>query len=79
MASQVAVEVRDGPDFTLDIEDDGRGYDAAHIFAGNQLCVGLTIMRERAARLQAQLQLHGIPGRGASVRLTLRADHRQPA
>ena len=79
MASQVAVEVRDGPDFTLDIEDDGRGYDAAHIFAGNQLCVGLTIMRERAARLQAQLQLHGIPGRGASVRLTLRADHRQSA
>ncbi|WP_205746299.1 type IV pili methyl-accepting chemotaxis transducer N-terminal domain-containing protein [Dyella amyloliquefaciens] len=79
MASQVIVDVRDGPDFTLAIEDNGRGYDPAIVFAGDQLHVGLSIMLERADRLHARLQLHGVLERGASVRLTLPENNRQPA
>ena len=79
MAHQVIVDVHDGADFTLAVEDDGRGYDPVQMLATDQLHVGLSIMRERAARLHAQLHLHGAPGRGASVRLMLPADRRQPA
>ncbi|RDI98119.1 HAMP domain-containing protein [Dyella solisilvae] len=79
MARQVVIEVSDGADFTLEITDDGLGYDSAKVFAGDHQRVGLGIMRERAARLRADLELDGRPGNGASVRLTLSRDHRQPA
>lgn len=79
MAREVAVDVVDGADFTLHVEDDGRGYDPAEVFTGDQLHVGLGIMRERAARLRATLELAGRPGHGASVRLVLSKDDRQPA
>lgn len=79
MASRVDVAITNGRDFELRVEDDGRGYDAHEVSGRGQAHVGLNIMRERAAYLQAQLQLEGRPGQGASVTLRLLERQRQAA
>jgi two-component system nitrate/nitrite sensor histidine kinase NarX len=61
------------------IEDDGQGYENADIAGRGEAHVGFHIMRERAARLGAQLTLEGEPGRGARVALWLCASERQAA
>ena len=51
----------------LEIADNGRGFDIQQIHAG----LGLYSMRERAERLQADLQIESDGRRGACVRLRL--------
>ncbi|ONB52759.1 histidine kinase [Burkholderia pseudomallei] len=78
-ARHVAVDVENGAAFRLSVADDGCGYDPAALAARADTHVGLTIMRERAARLRATLTLTGAPQRGARVELVLPADARQAA
>ncbi len=48
----------------LEIEDDGAGFDPAHVGRGG---MGLDGMRERAARIGAQLAVESTPGQGTRV------------
>lgn len=50
---------------TLDIVDDGLGFDPKQVNGQNHL--GLTIMRARAERCQGRLTIHSIPGEGTRV------------
>jgi len=54
---------------TLDIRDNGNGFDAARDPGDTH--VGLSIMRERAHRIGAELTLESKPGQGTRVRLAL--------
>ncbi len=49
---------------TLEVADDGRGFDPRGAFAGH---LGLTSMRERAARLGGALRVESAPGNGARI------------
>ena len=53
---------------TLDIVDDGIGFDPNQINSPNQL--GLTIMRTRAVRSQGQLTIRSIPEQGTHISAT---------
>ena len=70
-ARGVWVEVRRGRDWRFEVRDDGRGFDAAR--APDETHVGLRIMRERAARIGAQVAVDSVPGAGTCVSLTLPA------
>jgi two-component system nitrate/nitrite sensor histidine kinase NarX len=78
-ARHVRVRVDNGRDFTLEVVDDGRGYDPAEVEGRRDAHVGLDIMRERAARMNATIRLESAPGAGARVALTLPASERQAA
>ncbi|OTP77309.1 type IV pili methyl-accepting chemotaxis transducer N-terminal domain-containing protein [Caballeronia sordidicola] len=78
-ASNVRVVIRNAEDFHLTVQDDGDGYDPADIASRGEAHVGFHIMRERAARLGAQLGLESQPGGGARVHLLLPASRRQAA
>jgi two-component system nitrate/nitrite sensor histidine kinase NarX len=79
LASKVAVVIENARDFRMRIEDDGQGYDPAGIAERGEAHVGFHIMRERAARLNAQLRLESEAGHGARVVLLLPASERAPA
>ncbi len=67
-AEQVIVSLRQSPDqVILTIQDDGLGFDPAETNAEN---LGLTIMRERAERIQANLEISSRPGQGTSISVT---------
>jgi two-component system nitrate/nitrite sensor histidine kinase NarX len=69
-ASRVDVEiVGDGECVGLCIRDNGTGFDAAHDAGDTH--VGLSIMRERAHRIDAELSLESEIGQGTLVRLVL--------
>jgi two-component system nitrate/nitrite sensor histidine kinase NarX len=70
-AQQVRVEVERGPRWRFTVADDGRGFEPQQLRSSTQ--VGLAIMRERAARIGARLDLDSAPGRGTRVRLELPA------
>jgi two-component system nitrate/nitrite sensor histidine kinase NarX len=78
-ALNVRVVIRNAQDFELTVQDDGEGYDPADIASRGEAHVGFHIMRERAARLGAQLRLESQPGSGAQVHLLLPASRRQAA
>ena len=71
---EVRVSTEDG--ISLEIVDDGRGYDAAAGPARGHL--GLANLRSRAEGLGARLELTSTPGRGTRmiVRLDARSEHR---
>jgi signal transduction histidine kinase len=52
------------------VEDDGSGFDLEGI--QGDLHFGLQLMKERAASIDAQLEIHSSPGSGTVVRLTFR-------
>jgi PAS domain S-box-containing protein len=52
-------------DVSLEIRDDGRGFDPGELFPGH---LGLHTMRERAARLGGTLEIESAPGQGTTVR-----------
>ncbi len=52
---------------TLEVEDDGRGFDVAAVGDGGGM--GLVSMRERADRLGGSLSLVSAPGKGTTVRV----------
>lgn len=70
-ASQVWLRLDDGQDFTLSIRDNGHGFDLQRLEALGEAHVGINIMRERAQRIDAQLQLKSSPGAGTEVLLHL--------
>jgi signal transduction histidine kinase len=57
-------------DASLTIADDGRGFDPAA--ACGEQCFGLSGMHERAGLIGGELVLESAPGKGTTVRLTLR-------
>lgn len=70
-ASKVTVRIDNHRDFGMSIRDDGEGYDPKEVAERSETHVGLSIMRERAARLGGQLQMCSAPGRGTEVSLYL--------
>lgn len=70
-ASQVSVELVDGPPLRLRIRDDGEGFDPADVADRPGGGFGLTSMRERAAELGASLEIDASPGRGTRVEVEL--------
>ncbi len=69
-ATQVWLDVQQSPRWRFEIRDNGVGFATAQD-AHDETHVGLRIMRERAERINAQLDIHSTLGRGSSVILTL--------
>lgn len=70
-AAQVWVSlVQDGPQVTLTVRDDGRGFDPQ---AQGRGTLGQRSMRERAAGAGGHLHVQSAPGEGTAVTLTLPA------
>ncbi len=63
-----------GGDYVLLIEDDGVGYDAPAEGAHAGEHIGLSIMRERARRIRAELRVESEPGEGTRVELRFCAE-----
>lgn len=78
-ASHVRVRVVDGADFVLSIEDDGDGFEAWAVLERSDSQVGLHIMRERAQRIHATLDIESAPGKGTRVTLRLPKELRHAA
>ncbi len=71
-AARVWLDVQQQPEWRFEVRDDGAGFEADG--AGpDDSHVGLRIMRERAARIGARLEVISTPGAGTSVILTLAA------
>jgi PAS domain S-box-containing protein len=65
-ASNVEIKMVCTPErVTLEISDDGLGFDARGDFPGH---LGLRSMRERASRLGGMLEIESTPGRGTRIR-----------
>lgn len=71
-ASRVWVDVEQQPRWRFEVRDDGIGF-AHEPGAIGETHVGLRIMRERAERIGALLEVMSTPGRGTSIVLTLPA------
>ena len=69
-ASAVELRVTQAPQWRFEVRDDGAGFDA---LAGrfDETHVGLHIMRERAQRIGAKLQVSSQAGQGTQISLTL--------
>jgi signal transduction histidine kinase len=69
-ARSVSLRIReDGGDVVLEVEDDGRGFDAAGVSDPGGM--GLTSMRERAEKLGGAFSLVSVPGAGTTVRVVV--------
>jgi len=75
-ARHVQITLDDQDDFNLTISDDGQGFNAAASDEIQDQHIGLKIMKERAARLQAQLSVVSAPNSGVQVYLSLLKDKR---
>jgi two-component system nitrate/nitrite sensor histidine kinase NarX len=69
-AQQVHVRLAHQPHWQIDIRDDGCGFDT-HAGPPDDSHVGLRIMRERAAKVGAAVELDSRPGAGTRVRVSL--------
>jgi len=69
-AREVWIEVQQAPQWRVEVRDDGCGFDADGV-APDQTHVGLRIMRERAQRIGATVDVSSVPGSGTCVVLTL--------
>lgn len=79
-AGMVKVLLTNHRDFELHITDDGIGFDPDEAAAREEnQHIGLGIMRERAARINARLDILSTPGAGTHLRLTLPQTERQAA
>lgn len=70
-AREVWLSVQCAPRWRFEVRDDGTGFDAAT--AADETHVGQRIMRERAARIGAEVRIDSAPGRGTCVVLSLPA------
>lgn len=68
-ATQVALDVLKDECWRIVVRDDGVGFDATQ--SQRETHVGMKIMRERAARIGAQVDVASQPGEGSAVTLTL--------
>jgi signal transduction histidine kinase len=57
----------DGEDVSLQIADDGRGFDPTNIPPGH---LGISIMQERAREIGAAIQIDSNPGDGTLIKVT---------
>jgi len=69
-ARGVWLEVQQGPLWRVEVRDDGRGFDVTGTTT-DETHVGLRIMRERAERVGASVEVASVPGSGTCVVLTL--------
>ena len=69
-ATQVEVQLHLGSACILTIRDNGKGFDLQH--DTGETHVGLRIMKERAHRVGAQLDIDSAPGQGTTVTLILK-------
>lgn len=68
-ASSVELKLECGTDgITLEISDDGAGFDPSGDFPGH---LGLHSMRERAERLGGTLAVESVPGHGTHVHVKI--------
>jgi two-component system nitrate/nitrite sensor histidine kinase NarX len=70
-ANSVTVDLRGGKELMISVRDDGRGFEPEKVIEQSGSCVGIGIMRERAHRIGARLEVTSAPGSGACVTLTL--------
>ncbi|MDE2368287.1 MAG: type IV pili methyl-accepting chemotaxis transducer N-terminal domain-containing protein [Burkholderiales bacterium] len=71
-AREVWVEVQQSPSWRVEVRDDGCGFEAgAGAGADHDTHVGLRIMRERARRIGAAVEVDSVPGSGTCIVLTL--------
>ena len=70
-ASAVTVEMRRDAELAIAVRDDGRGFVPDALDRDDAAHVGLVIMRERARRIGARLDIESAPGRGTCVTLVL--------
>lgn len=75
-ATHVTVRIDNHRDFVMLIFDNGRGYDPQEVASRTAPHVGLSIMRERAARLGGKLDMCSAPGNGTEVSLMLAHEDR---
>ena len=68
-ASAVTLELHKGARWCFEVRDNGCGFDPHTL--QQEVHVGLKIMRERAARVGATVDLRSAPGAGTAVRLEL--------
>ena len=69
-ARAVWIEVQQAPQWRVEVRDDGCGFDDA-AGAPDETHVGLRIMRERAQRIGASVEVASVPGSGTCVVLQL--------
>jgi len=63
--------LEEGKELALSVRDDGEGFDPQRVAEQSGASVGIGIMRERAHRIGARLEVDSAPGRGACVTLKL--------
>lgn len=68
-----------GDDWTLEVRDDGRGFDPGAEGTGARRSFGLQIMRERAESIGARFEVRSRPGGGTAVRMTIPTGARKGA
>jgi two-component system sensor histidine kinase DegS len=61
----------DGPDWILEVRDDGRGFDTGAVAARGRRNFGLQFMRERAELIGARFEVESRPEAGTVVRLAI--------
>jgi two-component system nitrate/nitrite sensor histidine kinase NarX len=69
-AHAVWLEVQQAPQWRVEVRDDGCGFTEERA-ADDETHVGLRIMRERAQRIGATVEVSSVPGSGTCVVLTL--------
>jgi two-component system nitrate/nitrite sensor histidine kinase NarX len=77
-AREVWVEVQQAPQWRVEVRDDGRGFSPG-VAEADQTHVGLRIMRERAQRIGATLEVRSQPDRGTEISLSLPVAQREAA
>jgi signal transduction histidine kinase len=71
-ATRATISVhREGDVLHCSIQDDGIGFDAAHVWSGAARGLGLIGMRERLARLGAPLQVSSAPDAGTRIAIVI--------
>lgn len=67
-ATEVAVVVRlQGPDFTMEIRDNGQGFSTSNQNNGGRKHMGLQSMHERASIMGGELKVESAPGQGTCI------------
>ncbi|MFY9329158.1 MAG: type IV pili methyl-accepting chemotaxis transducer N-terminal domain-containing protein [Georgfuchsia sp.] len=70
-ATKVNVDMRCDDVPRISVHDNGKGFDLAQVVEEGGSHVGIGIMRERAHRIGARLEIDAAPGRGTCVTLVL--------
>ena len=70
-ATHIEISLQNEHDFSIYIQDDGKGFAQQNQQQRSEQQVGLNIMRERAARLGASLSIDSTVGRGTRISLLL--------